>query len=235
MKTFKEKLLALVENTASQARDFIGGFSTMVDEIDWDNHFNAANEFMRERKESLTAKANDLLKEFSDLVKQVKDNLTDFSITVAFDETLGEKLNYEVVKNEDETFSLAVEVSYNDETTTRSNKTAVKIPQNCDLTKINKTVNKVAKTVTISIPKVIIEPIEEKKKEDLGVGTKKKKARKKAYKKVVESVKNEETDTHEETTHVSSKLAERLKQNVERAKLRRDASGRFVRRDAPKS
>ena len=235
MKTFKEKLLALVDNTASQARDLIGGFSTMVDEIDWDNHFNAANEFMRERKEILTAKANDLLKEFSDLVKQVKDNLTDFSVTVPFDETLGEKLNYEVVKNDDESSSLVVEVSYNDETTTRSNKTSVKIPQNCDLTKVNKTVNKTTKTATICIPKVIIEPTKEEKNEDIGVGTKKKNARKKAYKKVVENVKSEDTDTHEETTHVSSKLAERLKQNVERAKLRRDSSGKFVRRDAPKS
>ena len=107
-------------------------------------------------------------------------------------------------------------MSYKDDTTTRTNKTEVKIPTNCDITKVSKTVNKLAKTATISIPKEVIEPTEEVKPNI-------KKARKKLKKMVVET-------NEEEKAHISSKLAAKLKQNVEKAKLQRDSCGRFVRK-----
>jgi hypothetical protein len=225
MANFRDKLLALIDNTANQAKEMIGGFNTMVDEIDWDAHFNTATEFMREQKESLTAKANELLKEFSELVKQVKDNLTDFAVTVAFDESIGEKLEYTA-----ENGVLKIEVSYKDDITTRSNKTEVKIPENCDVAHITKTVNATAKTATITIPKVLIEPNEEKKDNQPKEHTYKVR---KGNKKTKTTVVAEEKTDEQTSKHVSSKLAEKLQQNVEKARVRRDASGRFIRRNAP--
>lgn len=203
MNTLKEKLLALVDTTASQAKGIIGDFNSMVNNIDWDTQLSVANEFIRNRKDSLTAKANDLLKDFSDLINQVKDNLTDFAVTVNYDESLGEKLEYEVKDG-----ILKVEVSFKDEVTTRSNKTEVKIPDNCDVNSITKTVNKTAKTATIIIPKIF------DKKDETPSDTKE----------------NEKEGKHETPASVSSKLAERLKSNVEKARLTRDSRGRFVRR-----
>ena len=223
MKTLKDKFLTLIDTTASQACGILDGFNTMVNEIDWDSHFDMANEFIREQKEKLTIKANELMNDFSELVKQVKNNLIDFSVTVAYDESIGEKLEYEVKKDENGIASLAIEVSFNDENTTRSNKTVVKIPNNCDLEKVSKVINKSAKTATIIIPKIIKEQPSEQKP----TNTVAHKTRKTVHKKVADRSK----ENSEERNHISSKLAERLKQNVEKAKLRRDASGRFVRRE----
>lgn len=219
MKTVKDSLLSLIDNSANQARSLIDGFSTMVNDINWDEQFNAANEFIRSRKEVLNAKANELMKEFSDLVKEVKDSLVDFSVTVPYDESCGEKISYEVKKDGDVS-NLIVEVTFNDENTTRENRTVVKVPETCDVTKVTKTVNKVAKTATITIPKLVVEPTT--KKEEVAP---KRKAVRKKVKKVVETPTEEAVEAQ-----VSSKLAEKLKQNVEKAALRRDAFGRFIRR-----
>ena len=112
----------------------------------------------------------------------------------------------------------------------RSNKTTVRIPQNCDLTRITKTVNKVSKTATIIIPKVVIEPTMEKdaKENETSTASMRKKERKVTRKKVNEALASAENP---EVTHLSSKLAEKLKQNVEKAKQRRDARGKFMRKD----
>lgn len=220
MKTVKDSLLSLIDNSANQARSLIDGFSTMVNDINWDEQFSAANEFIRSRKEILNAKANELMKEFSDLVKEVKDSLVDFSVTVPYDESCGEKISYEVKKDGDVS-NLIVEVTFNDENTTRENRTVVKVPETCDITKVTKTVNKAAKTATITIPKLVVESTTPQKE---AVVPKRKAVRKKA-KKVVEAPTEEAVESQ-----VSSKLAEKLKQNVAKAALRRDAFGRFVRR-----
>jgi hypothetical protein len=71
-------------------------------------------------------------------------------VTVPFDESIGETLDYSIDGNK-----LTIEVKFNDETSSRSNKTVVIIPANCDTARVSKTINNVAKTATIVIPKVV--------------------------------------------------------------------------------
>lgn len=220
MKNFKNTLLSLIDNGASQAKSLIESFNDVVDSFD----MNAQIEYFNEKKKELIKRGNELFGDFAELLKQVKESLTDFSVTVPFDESIGEKISYEVKDGK-----LEIEVSYADESQTRSNKTSVVIPTNCDLEQISFTSNSTLKTATVTIPKKVIEPIEEE------TPTKPKKTvRKKAAKKAAEK---DTTSQNEETmTHISSKLAQKLNQNGKKyAKmLNRGADGRFVRR-TPKS
>ena len=220
MKDFKSKLLGLIDNGASQAKSLIESFNDVVDSFD----MNAQIEYFNEKKKELIKRGNELFGDFAELLKQVKESLTDFSVTVPFDESIGEKISYEVKDGK-----LEIEVSYADESQTRSNKTSVVIPTNCDLEQISFTSNSTLKTATVTIPKKVIEPLEEE------TPTKPKKTvRKKAAKKAAEE---DTASQNEETmTHISSKLAQKLNQNGSKyAKiLNRGANGRFVRR-TPKS
>lgn len=223
MKDFKSKLLGLIDNGASQAKSLIESFNDVVDSFD----MNAQIEYFNEKKKELIKRGNELFGDFAELLKQVKESLTDFSVTVPFDESIGEKISYEVKDGK-----LEIEVSYADESQTRSNKTSVVIPTNCDLEQVSFTSNSTLKTATVTIPKKVIEPIKEEAAPT--EKPKKKTVRKKAAKKAAE----EATPSHDEETmtHISSKLAQKLNQNGSKyAKiLNRGANGRFVRR-TPKS
>lgn len=171
MKDFKSKLLGLIDNGASQAKSLIESFNDVVDSFDMD----AQIEYFNEKKNELIKRGNELFGDFAELLKQVKESLTDFSVTVPFDESIGEKISYEVKNGK-----LEIEVSYADETQTRSSKTSVVIPTNCDLEQVSFTSNSTLKTATVTIPKKVIEPI----KEDAAPTEKPKKTvRKKAAKK----------------------------------------------------
>lgn len=219
MKNWKNTFLSLIDSGAEQAKGLVESFNDVVNSFDWD----AQIDYLKERRKAIVEKSNELFKDFTELLKQVKDSLTDFSVTVPFDESLGEKLSYEIVGNK-----LVVEVTYSDETTDRSNKTSVVIPNNCDLEKISHTVNTALKTATITIPKVAIEPL----KEEAAPTEKPKKAvRKKAVKKAEPNTEAEEKAADEPMTHISSKLVQKIQQNAEKARmLHRGANGRFVRR-----
>ena len=218
MKDFKSKLLGLIDNGASQAKSLIESFNDVVDSFD----MNAQIEYFNEKKKELIKRGNELFGDFAELLKQVKESLTDFSVTVPFDESIGEKISYEVKNGK-----LEIEVSYSDETQTRSNKTSVVIPTNCDLEQVSFTSNSTLKTATVTIPKKVIEPIKE---EAAPTEKPKKTVRKKAAKKAAEDATPSNGD--EAMTHISSKLAQKLNQNCSKyAKiLNRDACGRFVRR-----
>ena len=218
MKDFKSKLLGLIDNGASQAKSLIESFNDVVDSFDMD----AQIEYFNEKKKELIKRGNELFGDFAELLKQVKESLTDFSVTVPFDESIGEKISYEVKDGK-----LEIEVSYADESQTRSSKTSVVIPANCDLEQVSFTSNSTLKTATVTIPKKVIEPIKE---EAAPTEKPKKTVRKKAAKK---AAKEETPSQSEETmTHISSKLAQKLSQNGSKyAKmLKRGADGRFVRR-----
>lgn len=215
MKNWKNTFLSLIDDGAEQAKNFV----EMVNSFDW----GAQVDYLKDYRDSLIEKGNDLVKSFTDLLKQVKDSLTDFSVTVPFDESLGEKLSYKIEDNK-----LVVEVTYSDDTTSRSNKTSVVIPSNCDLEKISHMVNAVTKTATITIPKVVIEP----SKEEATPTEKPDSVREEAATEAENNTpKEEETQTEESMTHISSKLVRKIQQNAEKArKLYRGANGRFVRR-----
>jgi hypothetical protein len=219
MKDFKNKLLGLIDNGASQAKSLIESFNDVVDSFD----MNAQIEYFNEKKKELIKRGNELFGDFAELLKQVKESLTDFSVTVPFDESIGEKISYEVKDGK-----LEIEVSYADESQTRSNKTSVVIPTNCDLEQVSFTSNSTLKTATVTIPKKVIEPI----KEEAAPTEKpnKKTVRKKAAKKAAEEA--TPSNDEETMTHISSKLAQKLNQNGSKyAKiLNRGANGRFVRR-----
>ena len=223
MKDFKSKLLGLIDNGASQAKSLIESFNDVVDSFDMD----AQIEYFNEKKKELIKRGNELFGDFAELLKQVKESLTDFSVTVPFDESIGEKISYEVKDGK-----LEIEVSYADESQTRSNKTSVVIPTNCDLEQISFTSNSTLKTATVTIPKKVIEPIKEEAAPT--EKPKKKTVRKKAAKKAAEEA--TPSNDEETMTHISSKLAQKLNQNGNKyAKmLNRGANGRFVRR-TPKS
>lgn len=223
MKDFKSKLLGLIDNGALQAKSLIEDFNDVVDSFD----MNAQIEYFNEKKKELIKRGNELFGDFAELLKQVKESLTDFSVTVPFDESIGEKISYEVKDGK-----LEIEVSYADESQTRSNKTSVVIPTNCDLEQISFTSNSTLKTATVTIPKKVIEPIKEEAAPT--EKPKKKTVRKKAAKKAAEEA--TPSNDEETMTHISSKLAQKLNQNGNKyAKmLNRGANGRFVRR-TPKS
>jgi hypothetical protein len=211
MGNFKEKLLGLIDTSSSTAMDLFGTMKDTIDSIDWDEQFKSLNEM----KNSLLQKGNELLGEFNELLKQVKNNLTDFEVIVPYDESLGEKFDCKV-----ENGKLTIEVSFKDDTTERSSKTTVNIPQNCDLDKMTHKYNAINKTMTVIIPKVISEPTEKKEEEKVGFKLKKTATPKK--------------EVAEETHQAESKLLKKFRENTAKASGRvvmpRSANGRFVKR-----
>ena len=155
MKGFRETLLSAIDSSARRARDLVNSVGESIDNFDWNDQLD----FFNEKKNALLERGNSLLKDFGELLKQVKESFNDFSVTVPFDESIGEKLDFSINGNK-----LKVVVTYEDETSARSNETVVVIPANCDVNKVSKVVNTVTKTATISIPKDIA-PGEEKEKE----------------------------------------------------------------------
>ena len=142
----RDRMLSLIDSSAQQARSLVESINDTFEKID----FDSSMDFLAEKRDSLLERGNSLLKDFGELLKQVKDSFNDFSVTVPFDEELGEVLEYKVDGDK-----LTVEVKFEDETSSRSNKTVVVIPANCDTSKVNKTINKVTKTAVISIPKKV--------------------------------------------------------------------------------
>ena len=211
MGNFRERLLSLIDNGASTAVNLFGSMRDTIDSIDWDEQFKSLNEV----KDSLLKRGNELIGEFNELMKQVKNNISDFEVIVPYDESLGEKFECNV-----EDGKLMIEVSFKDDTTERSNKTTVSIPENCDLDKMSHKYNAVNKTMTVIIPKVIIEPTE--KKEEKESGYKLKKAATPKKKDV------------EEPHQAESKLLKKFRENTAKATrvvTPRAANGRFVKKN----
>lgn len=223
MKDFKTKLLGLIDNSASQAKTFIENFNDVVDSFNWENQINFWNDqadYWNEKRKELVKRGNELFGDFAELLKQVKESLTDFSVTVPFDESNGEKISYEIVDGR-----LVIEVSYEDETCTRSSKTSVIIPSNCDLDGISLETNTASKTATVTIPKMVKEPVKEEVEST-------KKPKKTVRKKAAKKVEDNSEASNESMTHISSKLNQALKRNSGKYSriLNRGANGRFVRR-----
>jgi hypothetical protein len=217
MGNFKEKLLGLIDEGAARTLSLFDSMNETIDSIDWDAQFKALNE----RKDALLKKGNELFGEFNELLKQVKNNLTDFEVVVPFDESLGEKFEHSI---EDD--KLTVKVSFKDDNVTRCNTTTVNIPQNCDVEKLSTRYNNLAKTMTVIIPKVIIEPSAEAKKEEEKptAGFK--------LRKTATTPKKTKKEVTPEEHQASSKLLKKFKENTANG-MKRASNGRFVKRTAP--
>lgn len=149
MGTFKDKLLRAVDNTANQTKNLIEAFNDTMNSIDWDSQLD----YLKEKKKTLLSKGNDLFNDINELIKRVKDNLSDFEVTVPHNKEIGEVLDYNVTEDG----RLVVKVSYENETTVRENKTTILLPPNCDTANISMVYDKRAKTTTISVPKLVHE------------------------------------------------------------------------------
>ncbi len=213
MGNLKDKLLSLVETSTAQTKSLIESMNETIDSIDWDTQVSVFNDM----KDSLLKKSKEILGEFNDLLKEVKNNLTDFEVTVPFDESLGEKFEYSI---EDD--KLTVKVSFKDDNVTRCNTTTVNIPQNCDVEKLSTRYNNLAKSMTVIIPKIIVEAKKEEEKPTTGF-----KLHKTAT--TPKTTKKEETP---EEHQASSKLLKKFKENANSG-IRRAANGRFIKRNAP--
>ena len=220
MANLKERLLGLIDNGAIAAKGLFDTMNETMNSIDWDAQFNS----LMDMKDSLLEKGSELLGEFNELMKQVKNNITDFEVTVPYDESLGEKFESKI-----EDSKLTIEVTFKDETSERCNKTTVIIPQNCDVEKMTNKYNSLNKTMTVVIPKVIVEP--KKEEEKRGYTLKKSAA---TPKKKVAAPKEEESHQAE------SKLLKRFRENSRNARvvnaqtteaMPRGANGRFVKRN----
>jgi hypothetical protein len=211
MANLKERLLGLVDISTRQTKNLLDSMNETINSIDWD----AQVKTLTDMKDSLLKKGNELLGEFNELMKEVKNNLTDFEVTVPFDEALGEKFEYAI-----ENGKLTVEVSYKDETTERSNKTVVSIPQNCDVTKASTKFNGVTKTMTVIIPKTIVENEEKAEEEEKPHGFKLRNS----------TTPKKKVETPEEH-QASSKLLKKFHESTG-GSLKRDGKGRFVKRNA---
>lgn len=140
----RDRMLSLIDSSALQAKSLVDVINDTFERIDFDSSL----EFLNEKRNALMERGNSLLKDFGELLKQVKDSFEDFSVTVPFDEEIGETLEYSIDGNK-----LTIEVKYSDETSERCNKTVVLIPDNCDTSKVDKTINNVTKSATVFIPK----------------------------------------------------------------------------------
>lgn len=215
MGNFKERLLGLIDDGACAAKTMIDTVNETMNSIDWDAQFNS----LVDMKNSLLEKSNQLFGEFNELMKQVKNNITDFEVIVPFDETLGEKFECKV-----ENGNLIVEVTFKNDTTERSNKTTVMIPKNCDIEKMTQKYNAVNKTMTVIIPKIIVEPKKEEEETKNGFKLSKMAT---PNKKVV----------NEETHQTESKLLKKFRENTRASQVNRasatprGANGRFVKRN----
>ena len=143
---FRNTVLSLIDDKASMARSFIDCFNDVVNSFDMTQHLDSFNEMKRD----IINRGNDLFEDFSSLMKQVKENLKDFTVTVPFNDSIGEKISYSVNDNK-----LIIEVKFEDSTTTRESKTSVLIPNNCDIENIMLTTDNVEKTATVTIPKIV--------------------------------------------------------------------------------
>lgn len=142
---FKEKFLAAIDKRSSQARDLMSNFNDILDDIDWESKFDELNQ----AKKSLLRRGSELFDEMNDFLQEIKESITDFSVTVPFDSTSGEKYNYEIKDNN----WLVITVSYDDGMTRKNNVTEAKIPEECDIEKLNVEVN--SSTLVITIPKKV--------------------------------------------------------------------------------
>ena len=148
MANLKEKLLGLMDNGVTQAMKLVDTIQETMNDIDWDEQFESLNSM----KDSLIKKGNELIGDFTELVKQVKDNISDFEVTVPFDEAAGEKFESKI-----DGHKLTLEVTFKDEFTERSSKNVVTIPSNCDIEKMELKANAANKTMTVVIPKKLEE------------------------------------------------------------------------------
>jgi len=151
---FRNSFLSVIDRAANSAKNLVNDLSDSFESFDFDSQF----ESLLERRDALIEKGNGLIKDLGDLLKQVKESMTDFSVTVPFDGDSGEKFTYKIDENQ-----LTVEVTFNDENSSRCSKTTVVIPDNCDVKKLAHSVNKTAKSLTITIPKVVEKPKKETK------------------------------------------------------------------------
>jgi hypothetical protein len=152
---FRNKFLSAIDSTALRAKSLVNDISDSFESFDFDSQFD----YLMERKDALIERGNSFFKDLGDLFKQVKDCITDFSVTVPFDEASGEEYSYEINGN-----NLIIEVKFNDETSARSSTTTVLIPENCDLSKVSVSKDARTKSLTITIPKVIEKKVEAPKK-----------------------------------------------------------------------
>lgn len=153
---FRSKFLTAIDNVAAQTKALVNDISDSINSVDFDNTYD----YLMGRKDALLEKSNSIMKDLGDFFKQVKESMTDFSVTVPFDEASGEKFTYSIDGD-----TLTVEITFNDETQSRCNKTSVLVPENCDTSRISHVVNNVTKSLTISIPKVVEKPKDEKSEE----------------------------------------------------------------------
>lgn len=207
MANLKEKLLGLIDNGTSAALSLVDRMNETINSIDWDEQFDSLNEM----KDSLIEKGNSLLGDFNELMKQVKNTISDFEVSVPFDESIGEKFESRI-----EGDKLIVEVTFKDENTERSNKTTVSIPKNCDVEKKTEKYNSITKTMTVVIPKAISEPTEEEKPKGFKINrtaTPKKES------------KAEDSHAHEAASKLLRKFHENASKTVNRA-----PNGRFVKK-----
>ena len=219
MANLKERLLGLIDSGTAAAMDFVDRRNETIDSIDWDAQLDS----LIEMKDSLIEKGNSLRKDFTELMKQVKNNISDFEVTVPFDEALGEKFEATV-----ENGKLIVEVTFKDENTERSNKTVVTIPQNCDVDKKTEKYNAVTKTMTVIIPKVLKE-VEPEANEEAKV--EKKPRGYKVSRTATPKKEAKVNDAHAE--QAASKLLRKFHENTAKAQrvgMNRAANGRFMKK-----
>lgn len=145
MKDLTNKLLSAVDATALRTKRLITDLNDTISSIDWDGQM----ETFRKHKNTFLSRINTAWDELNQLMKQVKDTLSDYTVTVPFDEDGGEQISYNI-----EDGKLTVEVTYNDEGSSRCNRTTVILPSNCDASQVKADINRVNKTAKIIVPKI---------------------------------------------------------------------------------
>jgi len=145
MKRLKEKMNGLFDIASAQANSLFSEFNSLVNSFEVDENFAS---MLNEKKNALIEKSNKVLGDFSELIKQVKETLDDFTVTVPFDGEKGEE--YEITRDGN---SVVIKVTYKDDNMQKESSTKVLIPQGCDYDRHSVSKNKLMKTLTLTIPK----------------------------------------------------------------------------------
>lgn len=157
MGNFSDKLISIIDKSAKKAQEVIEEASNSFDEMNW----NEKLDDIKACKDRIIRRGNEWLREFDGLMEKVKDTFKDFTVTVPFDKDNGEQISYDFT--EDGKY-IVINVSFADDSIERTNRTKLRLPEDCDTEHCTMTINKTHKLAVFTIPKK--EPTDDVREEE---------------------------------------------------------------------
>ena len=227
-KLFKKAMISLLNDGAKRTVDIMNEFNTFINDIDFDKRLDDLNKV----KSNLVERGNQLISDFSDFLKQAKDSVSDFKVTVPYDGERGERFKFKF----EEGNKLVVFVTYESDNETKYLQHTFTIPANCVVEETMTVPDFGKKTMTIIIPKAVENDETDHKDEaeqPSSVNTTDE-GKVHAEPQPKENQANSSTEAHEDKPsddeEIDSVLEKKIEENVKKVKRMfvRDKNGRFA-------